>query len=52
MRDFPKWLLAMTFTSLASVLTSPFYMFGGLHVFGESHYGVINFLYYILQNLL
>ena len=35
MRDFPKWLLAMTFTSLASVLTSPFYMFGGLHVFGE-----------------
>lgn len=52
MRDFPQWLLAMTFTSLASVLTSPFYMFGGLHVFGESHYGVINFLYYILQNLL
>lgn len=52
MREFPKWLLAMTFTGLASVLASPFYMFGGIHLFGESEYGVVNFLYYILQNLL
>lgn len=52
MREFPKWLLAMTFAGLSSVLTSPFYMFGGLHIFGESETGFVNFLLYVFQNLL
>ena len=52
MREFPKWLLVLVFAGLASLLTSPFYMFGGIHLFGESEQGVVNFVYYVLQNLL
>lgn len=52
MREYPKWLLAMAFTGLTSVLTSPFYMFAGIHLFGESENGFVSFLLYILQNLL
>lgn len=42
----------MAFAGLSSVLTSPFYMFGGLHIFGESETGFVNFLLYVFQNLL
>ncbi|MDO4930769.1 MAG: hypothetical protein Q4E59_06520 [Bacteroidales bacterium] len=52
MREFPKWLLALAFLSLTSVLSSPFYMFGGVAVFGHSEYAVVNFLLFLLQNLL
>ena len=52
MSDFPKWMLALAGTNLIPLLICPLFMFGGLHPFGVSEYGVINFLFYLLTNLL
>ena len=52
MSDFPKWMLALAGTNLIPLLLSPFFMFGGLHPFGISETGWINFLLYVLTNLL
>lgn len=52
MSDFPKWMLALAGTNLIPLLLCPLFMFGGLHPFGTSEYGVVNFLLYMLTNLL
>lgn len=52
MKDFPKWVLALAFLSVAAVFASPFYMFGGLSLFGYAENGFLRFLLYLLQNLL
>ena len=52
MSDFPKWMLALAGTNLIPLLLCPLFMFGGLHLFGESEYAVLNFLFYVLTNLL
>lgn len=52
MSDFPKWMLALAGTNLIPLLLCPFFMFGQLHPFGTSSYEVVNFLFYVLLNLL
>lgn len=52
MSDFPKWLLALAGTNLVPILISPLFMFGGLRPFGTTEYAVINFLLYLLVQLL
>lgn len=52
MSDFPKWMLALAGTNLIPLLLCPLFMFGGLHLFGVSEYAALNFLFYLLTNLL
>lgn len=52
MSDFPKWLLALAGTNLIPILLCPFFLFGGLQPFGQSEVWILNFLLYILGNLL
>lgn len=52
MKDFPRWMLALAFTCLVPILICPLYLFGGLHLFGTTNYTLVNFLLYLLQNLL
>ncbi len=51
MSVYPKWLLCLVFPCLLSVLASPFYLFGGLALFGHGGNAVTGFLLYLLQNL-
>ena len=50
--DFPKWLLALAGTNLIPILLCPFLLFGGLQPFGQSEVWILNFLLYLLSNLL
>ena len=50
--DFPKWLLALAGTNLIPILLCPFFLFGGLQPFGQSEVWILNFLLYLLSNLL
>ncbi len=52
MKDFPKWMLALAGVNLLPLLIAPFYMFGGLHPFGTTEWAVVNFLLYLLTNLI
>lgn len=52
MKDFPRWMLALAFTCLVPVFICPVYLFGGLRLFGSTDYTLVNFLLYLLQNLL
>ncbi len=52
MNIYPKWLLALAGTNLLSLLLIPFFLFGGMQLFGHSESGFVNFLLYLLTNLL
>lgn len=52
MSDFPKWLLALSGTNLIPILVCPLFLFGGLKPFGTTDYAVVNFLLYMLVQLL
>jgi hypothetical protein len=52
MSDFPKWLLALAFTNLIPLIICPLFLFGGIRPFGTTDYAVINFLLYLLVQLL
>lgn len=52
MRDFPKWMLVLAGVNLLPLFFAPIYLFGGLRPFGTTTYGVVNFLLYLLANLL
>lgn len=52
MSDFPKWLLALAGTNLLPILICPLFLFGGLKPFGTTDYAVVNFLLYIVVQLL
>ncbi len=49
--DFPKWMLALAFVNLASLLTSIFFLFGA-EPFGTSESTLVRFLLYIATQLL
>lgn len=51
MKNFPKWLLALAGTGLLPVLVCPLFLFA-LHPFGTSDSGFLNFLLYLLTQLL
>lgn len=50
MKLFPWWLLLLAGINLLPVFLAPFYLFGGLHPFGESENGLLAFLLYVLTN--
>lgn len=52
MSDFPKWLLGLAGLSLIPLLLCPLFLFGGQHPFGTSGNAVVNFLLYLLTQLL
>ncbi len=52
MSIYPKWLLAMVFPCLLSLLTCPFYLFGHLELLGTSDSALLRFLLYFAQNAL
>jgi len=52
MRDFPRWMLVLAFICITPIFVCPVYLFGGLQLFGTSDYTLLNFLLYLLQNLL
>lgn len=51
MRDFPRWLLALSFVSLVPLLLCPLFLFGA-HPFGTSESTFVSFLLYVLTQLL
>lgn len=51
MKNFPKWLLALAGTGLLPVLVCPLFLFA-LHPFGSSEDMFLNFLLYLLTQLL
>lgn len=52
MSVFPKWMIALAGINLLPLFLSPFYLFGGLQPFGTTSYGLVNFLLYLLTNLI
>ena len=52
MHQYPKWLLALIFPNvIIPVGTMVFYVFGGLHPFGQTDSTFVNFLLYLLTQL-
>ena len=52
MKGFPLGVILAAGANLLPALLIPFYLFGGLHPFGISHSDFINFLLFLLTNLL
>ena len=45
-------MLALAGTNLIPLLISPLFLFGAFHPFGTSEIGILNFLLYLLTNML
>lgn len=53
MKQYPKWLLALTFPSVIIPMgTMIFYLFGEVYPFGKADDTYLNFLFYLLSQLL
>ena len=52
MYDLPKWLLALAFFNVLSLVSSIFLLFGAYMPFGYLESGVLRFLSYLLLQLL